>query len=188
MWRPSWISKTIASTVLKTIAYCLSRLLIGYRSYKRGIVVMLSMPFLSPTLLSVKLHPCVSEDCKRLVCLSSFLLREGGTRPRSFDNLGLLRVNVWEKRAKSVKGEKLGSAKLFHNSIIDRSCGLTDKYVKFALQVFWYRRYEIHSPSPPQVLVFLVNLTQIWRPAKTVKFSERSSCFVPDTNGHRPFC
>jgi hypothetical protein len=58
----------------------------------------------------------------------------------------------------------------------------------FAPQVFSYRRYEIHSPSPPQVPVFLVNLTQIWQPAKTVKFSERSSCFVPNTNGHRTAC
>ena len=54
--------------------------------------------------------------------------------------------------------------------------------------MFWYRRYEIHSPSPPQVLVFLVNLTQISQPAKTVKFSEESSCFVPDINGHRTSC
>jgi hypothetical protein len=54
--------------------------------------------------------------------------------------------------------------------------------------VFWYRRYEIHSPSPPQVPVFLVNLTQIWQPAKIVKFSERSSCFVSKTNEHRTAC
>lgn len=26
-----------------------------------------------------------------------------------------------------------------------------DKYTKLALQVFWFRRYEIHSLSPPQV-------------------------------------
>ena len=36
---PSWIWKTIDSIVLETIAYCLSRLLIGYRPYKRGIEV-----------------------------------------------------------------------------------------------------------------------------------------------------
>ena len=36
---PSWIWKTIESIVLETIAYCLSRLLIGYRPYERGIVV-----------------------------------------------------------------------------------------------------------------------------------------------------
>jgi len=36
----SWIWKTIESIVLETIAYCLSRLLIGYRSYEPGIVVM----------------------------------------------------------------------------------------------------------------------------------------------------
>ena len=36
---PSWIWKTIDSIVLETIAYCLSRLLIGYCPYKRGIVV-----------------------------------------------------------------------------------------------------------------------------------------------------
>ena len=39
LWRPSWIWKTIESIVLETIAYCLSRLLIGYRSYEPGIVV-----------------------------------------------------------------------------------------------------------------------------------------------------
>ena len=59
---------------------------------------------------------------------------------------------------------------------------------KFAPQVFWYTRYEICSPSAPKVPVFLVNLTQIWQPAKTVKFSERSSCFVSNTNGHRTAC
>ena len=32
---PSWIWKTIEFIVLETIAYCLSRLLIGYRSYDR---------------------------------------------------------------------------------------------------------------------------------------------------------
>ena len=37
--RPSWIWKTIESIVLDTIAYCLSRLLIGYRPYKPGLVV-----------------------------------------------------------------------------------------------------------------------------------------------------
>ena len=36
---PSWIWKTIESIVLKTIAHCLSRLLIGYRPYKRGILL-----------------------------------------------------------------------------------------------------------------------------------------------------
>ena len=41
---PSWIWKTIESIVLETIAYCLSRLLIGYGSYKRGIVVMAFTP------------------------------------------------------------------------------------------------------------------------------------------------
>ena len=39
LWRPSWIWKTIESIVLETIAYCLSRLLIGYRSFKPGILV-----------------------------------------------------------------------------------------------------------------------------------------------------
>ena len=39
LWRPSWIWKTIESIVLQTIAYCLSRLLIGYGPYKPGIVV-----------------------------------------------------------------------------------------------------------------------------------------------------
>ena len=36
---PSWIWKTIESIVLETIAYCLSRLLIGYRPFERAIVV-----------------------------------------------------------------------------------------------------------------------------------------------------
>ena len=36
----SWIWKTIESIVLETIAYCLSRLLIGYGSYKPPIVVI----------------------------------------------------------------------------------------------------------------------------------------------------
>ena len=36
---PSWIWKTIESIVLETIAYCLSRLLIGYCPYEPGIVV-----------------------------------------------------------------------------------------------------------------------------------------------------
>ena len=40
LWRPSWIWKTIESIVLETIAYCLSRLLIGYRPYEPGIVVI----------------------------------------------------------------------------------------------------------------------------------------------------
>jgi len=39
LWRPSWIRKTIESIVLETIAYCPSRLLIGYRSYEPPIVV-----------------------------------------------------------------------------------------------------------------------------------------------------
>ena len=36
---PCWIWKSMESVVLETIAYCLFRLLIGYRSYKPGIVV-----------------------------------------------------------------------------------------------------------------------------------------------------
>ena len=60
--------------------------------------------------------------------------------------------------------------------------------LKFALQVFWYRRYQIHSPSPPWVPVFLVNLTQIWQSAKTVKVSAQSSCFASDMSGHRTSC
>ena len=39
LWRPSWIWKKKESIVLKTIAYCLSRLLIGFRLYKRPIVI-----------------------------------------------------------------------------------------------------------------------------------------------------
>ena len=38
-WRPSWIWKTIESIVLETIAYCLSRLLIGYASFKPRILL-----------------------------------------------------------------------------------------------------------------------------------------------------
>ena len=37
---PSWIWKIIESIVRETIAYCLSRLLIGYRSYKKGILLI----------------------------------------------------------------------------------------------------------------------------------------------------
>lgn len=88
-----------------------------------------------------------------------------------------LRGNVWEKQAKSEKAERSGSAKLFHTNITDT--------LKFALEVFWYRRCEIHSPSTPQLPVFMVNLTQIWWPAKTVNFSGWSSCFVPDINEHK---
>ena len=46
LWRPSWIWKTIESIVLKTIAYCLFWLLIGYRSYEPGIVVMFNTRFI----------------------------------------------------------------------------------------------------------------------------------------------
>ena len=44
---PSWIWKTIESIVLETIAYCLSRLLFGYGSYERALVVTLYL--LTPT-------------------------------------------------------------------------------------------------------------------------------------------
>lgn len=50
-----------------------------------------------------------------------------------------------------------------------------DKYTKLALQVFWFRRYEIHSPSSPQVPVH-----------KNCQISG-SLYFVPDINGHRMF-
>ena len=36
---PSWIWKIIASIVLQTIAYCLYRLLIGYCSFKRALLL-----------------------------------------------------------------------------------------------------------------------------------------------------
>ena len=44
-------SLSIESIVLETIAYCLSRLLIGYGSYERGIVVTISR----------KIESCFSE-------------------------------------------------------------------------------------------------------------------------------
>ena len=47
LWRPSWILKAIASIVLQTIAYCLSRLLIGYRSYKRPLLLLRPFEILS---------------------------------------------------------------------------------------------------------------------------------------------
>ena len=37
---PWWIWKTIATIVLETIAYCSSRLLIGYRSYDRALLLL----------------------------------------------------------------------------------------------------------------------------------------------------
>ena len=46
---PSWIWRTIASIVLQTIAYCLSRLLTGYRSYKRPLL-------LSDPLFHIRMH------------------------------------------------------------------------------------------------------------------------------------
>jgi len=45
-------------------------------------------PF-SPTSLGVYPHPCISADCKRLVCFCESLFRVGGIHSRSFDNLGL---------------------------------------------------------------------------------------------------
>jgi len=37
---PPWIRRTIASIVLQTMAYCLSRLLIGYQWYRRAMLLM----------------------------------------------------------------------------------------------------------------------------------------------------
>ena len=39
LWRPSWIWETIEPIVLETIAYSLSRLLIGYRRYEPCILL-----------------------------------------------------------------------------------------------------------------------------------------------------
>ena len=39
LWRPSWIWKTIEPIVLETIAYCLSRLLVGYGSFERAFLL-----------------------------------------------------------------------------------------------------------------------------------------------------
>ena len=61
-------------------------------------------------------------------------------------------------------GKKLKDGGRSNYSVLASQIGWVElriNILKFALQVFWYRRYEIHSPSPRQVPVFLVNLTQI---------------------------
>ena len=62
-----------------------------------------------------------------------------------------------------------------------------DKYLSLLFNCFGIGDMRC-TLSPRQVLVFLVNLTQILQPAKTVKFSKRSSCFESDINGHRTSC
>jgi len=74
---PSWIWKTIESIVLETIAYCLSRLLIGYRPYERPIVVLRPIVILSlqprPVMLLTTIV-WIFPLTRKFISLVSFLL------------------------------------------------------------------------------------------------------------------